>query len=88
MKYDYAMTVDSPVLLLFFFSLGSPLPMSTGNMCFNPLEETRRRQLVLLFEIAYLMTRIAQAGEEREKGKVWKGEEKVEEGKGKEQEKP
>jgi hypothetical protein len=33
----------------------------------------RRRQLILLFEIAYLMTRIAQAEEEREKVKRRKG---------------
>jgi hypothetical protein len=39
----------------------------------------RRRQLVLLFEIAYLMTRIAQAEEEREKVKRRKGEGKVKE---------
>jgi hypothetical protein len=71
--------VDSPVLLLFLFNLGRPLPISTGNMCFNPLEDMRRRQLVLLFEIAYLMTRIAQAEEEREKVKTRKGEEKVKE---------
>jgi hypothetical protein len=42
-------------------------------MCFNPFEDMRRRQLVLLFEIAYLMTRIAQAEEERKRRRKDKG---------------